>query len=156
MLQEPDSEKVAQWLKGNFRQALREYFTDELNQLWCDFVGDVPELHKKCDGGEMLPDADLTMEVGERKEAVEKVLAFKPIADEFLGQEFEAIENYVTGHADYLKGLLDDKIGSGIGQSRADIVLQMADEISIDPDGPPALLVALYIVKQGKRLEVQG
>jgi len=154
MVQEPDNEKVSQWLKGNFRQAVREYFADELNRLWCDFVGDVPELQRKCDGGEMLPDADLAMEVHERKQAVEKVLAFKSIADEFLTQEFEAIEDYVACHADYLRGLLEDKIGSGIGQSRAEIVLHLTDEISINPDGPPALLVALYLVKQGKRLKV--
>ena len=154
MLCEFDNRMVSQWLKGDFRKAVREYFTDELNRLWSDFVGNVPELHKKCDGGELLPDADYAMQVHERKEAVEKVLAFKSIADEFLTQEMEGIEAYAASHADYLSGLLDDKIGSGIGRSRADIVLQLADEISINPDGPPPILVALYFVKQGKRLKV--
>lgn len=149
---EPTSDKVAEWLKGNFRHAVKEYFTIEIAQLWHEFVGDTPELN--CKGGpDFMPDADLTQEVHARKTEVEKVLAFKPVADDFLNQQEDAIEEYVGGHVEYLKVLLTDQVGSGVGRSRADMILQLADEISAGPDDPPPLLVALYCVKHPNRLK---
>jgi hypothetical protein len=133
---------------------VREYFADELRHLWADFVGDTPELDKKGWSGDFLPDADLAQEVHARKEEDEKVLAFKPLADNFLDQQHNAIEEYVAEHIDYLKGLLEDKVGSGIGQSRAEIVTQLADELNLGPDEPPALLVSLYLVKHSSRLKI--
>ena len=147
----PTKEQVAGWLKGNFRAAVKDYFADELCALWNEFVGETPELD--CERGpDLLPNADLAQDVSTRKAEVEKVLAFKPVADDFLNQQEEAVEAYVEGHVDYLKGLLTDKVGSGIGQSRADMVIQLSHEISTGVDTPPALLVALYMVKHGNRL----
>ena len=154
MVLDPDKETISKWLKMNFRQVVREYFDDELKQLWYEFVGETPELDKKSWQGDFLPDADLAQEVHVKKQEVEKVLAFKPVADEFLSQQQEAIESYVSEHLDYLKGLMEDKVGSGIGVSRADIIIQLADELSLGPDDPPAWLVSFYIVKHGKRLKV--
>jgi hypothetical protein len=149
---EPTSEIVAGWLKGNFRSAVKEYFTDEIAELWNDFVGDTPELD--CEGGpDFMPDADFGEDVTTRKAEVEKVLAFKPVADDFINQQEDAIEEYVSRHVEYLKTLLADNVGSGIGRTRADLILQLSDEISVGPDDPPPLLVALYCVKHGNRLK---
>lgn len=148
---EPTNENVAKWLKGKFRLAVKDYFSDEVNELWKAFVGDTPELD--CEGGpSLLPDADLTQDVYTRKAEIEKVLAFKPVVDDFLNQQEDAIEEYVTEHVEYLKELLSDKVGSGVGHARSDIVLNLADEINVGNDGPPSLLVALYCVKHGNRL----
>ena len=153
MVQDSSSENIAGLLKMNFRQAVREYFADELKQLYCDFVGETPKLDKEGSWLFSLPEADFAQEVHGKKQEVEKVLAFKPVADEFLQQQRDAVENYVSVHLEYLKGLMADKVGSGIGLSRADVVTQLADELSLGPDDPPALLVAIYLVKHGKQLE---
>ena len=152
MVPDPDNLNIASMLKMKFRQAVREYFTDELKQLWSESVGDTPELAKKGWQWGFLPHADLTTEVHAKKQEVEKVLAFKPVADGFIEGQERAVEEYVKGHIDSLKSLMADKVGSGVGVSRADIVVQLADEIALGPDDPPALLIAIYVVKQGKRL----
>ncbi len=91
---EPTNENVAKWLKEKFRLAVKDYFSDEVNELWKDFVGDTPELN--CEGGpSLLPDADLTQDVYTRKAEIEKVLAFKPVVDDFLNQQEDAVEEYV-------------------------------------------------------------
>jgi hypothetical protein len=146
----PTNDDIAKWLKTNFRQVVREYFAAEITGLWNEFVGDTPEL-KKVGGGDFLPDADLSQEVHARKTEVEKVLAFKPIADGFLDEQEEAVENYISEHIDYLKGLLHDKVGSSVGRPRAELVMQLADELSPGADDPPAMLVAIYVVKHGNR-----
>ena len=116
---EPTADNVTAWLKGNFRNAMKEIFADEITELWNDFVGDTPELKKQSGMWFMQPDGDMSSEVFDRKAEIEKVLAFKPIADAFLDQQEEELDNYVDAHIDYLKGLLADKVGSGIGASRA-------------------------------------
>jgi len=152
MVREFNNENVTSLLKMKFRQAVREYLDDEIKHLWADFVGDTPELDKKGWQGGFLPGADLTTEVHAKKQEVEKVLAFKPIADDFIDTHVRWVEDYVADHLEYLKGLMADKVGSGVGVSRADIALQLADELSLGSDEPPALLVAIYLIKQGKKL----
>jgi hypothetical protein len=132
---------------------MKDFFAEELGELWNDLVGRTPELAKK--GGYLFqqPDADMSMAVSERKAEVEKVLAFKPVVDGFLDSQEDALEKYIDEHVDYLKGLVRDKIGSGIGTSRADIVMRLADELSLGADDPPPVLVALYVVKYGNRFK---
>ena len=99
-----------------------------------------------------MPDADYTTDISLKKNEVEKVLAFKPIADSFIDQQMCCIEEYVAEHLEYLKGLMADKVGSGVGVSRADIARQLADEISVESDDPPPLLIAIYLLKEGRKL----
>jgi hypothetical protein len=132
---------------------MKEIFTDELSELWSDFVGDTPELKQKGDWLFSQPDADMTSEVADRKAEIEKVLAFRPVADAFINSQEESLEQYVNEHVDYLKSILSDKIGSGLGTSRGDLVLRLSEELSLGGDDPPALLVALYVVKYGSRFK---
>ena len=147
-----EKDTVTKWLKGKFRQAVREYFDSEIKELWKDFVGDIPELAG--DGGpeDFLPDADYASKVAAKKFEIEKVLAFKPIAEDFLNQQEDEIEAYVQERVDYLKGLLTDNVGNSVGMARADVVLSLAGEINGSENDPPPLLIALYMVKHGNRV----